>query len=249
MMGVSFRKVNLRRLAMSESASGGYACPPTEVLMMTARKLLAAVFVPLLLACGGLGNKDDEVEDTAGGDGLPVTQACQDYLDCVAAVDAATLGTLLTSYGEGGTCWTTGQDAADVCDQACQTGLDQLHDQNPTEAACGDVEICTVIEGEWEVVITRTGGDCEFPWEQLDSPGELTCTDASAGTFEAEFYTLFPTVFDCAAVGSDFTCETEYQGVTMVIDGHFDTFEEASGGWTLSSAQCEALGPFEMSMR
>ena len=84
------------------------------------RFIVGAVAALALSACGGGGQ----------------SETCKKYLACTEAVSAGSSASLKSSYGEGGTCWTTNQASADACTTACQSALDTLKAANPNQAEC-----------------------------------------------------------------------------------------------------------------
>jgi hypothetical protein len=51
---------------------------------------------------------------------------CRRYLECTEAALPMSSGQYLSSYGEGGTCWSTDLASADQCTAACVQGLELL---------------------------------------------------------------------------------------------------------------------------
>lgn len=72
------------------------------------------------------GDDDDDDDDDATGDD-DTTEGfdyCEYYISCVSEVDPASLGVIMDTYGDSGSCW----DDADYqfCQNACLNGWDQL---------------------------------------------------------------------------------------------------------------------------
>lgn len=78
-------------------------------------KKLAIIFASLgvmgLMACGPVQSAE-----------CAAYLACQEAVDTEAGTDTA--GSLDSSYGEGGTCWSTSAEAATACTDACVTAQD-----------------------------------------------------------------------------------------------------------------------------
>lgn len=86
---------------------------------------LVASSCGLLVLCGASGCLVG-IADTKG--------PCRSYVTCAEAT-GATKGSLDSSYGPMGTCWTTTMEMADACTKACHTGLAALQKQYP-DAGC-----------------------------------------------------------------------------------------------------------------
>ena len=56
--------------------------------------------------------------DGTGGNGSGQTQACMDYLSCLATADPGALATAVMTYGPSGSCWASASTAS-ACDAAC----------------------------------------------------------------------------------------------------------------------------------
>ncbi|MCB9764372.1 MAG: hypothetical protein H6739_31655 [Alphaproteobacteria bacterium] len=213
---------------------------------MSVRRITLAGVAALLLACAGLRDKD-----AVDSGPLPVTEACADYVDCAAAVEPATLGTLLESYGEGGTCWTSGADVAETCDGACVVGLEQLAELYPLEEACvGELPVCEEVEGDWEITLHREQTDCDDPEDpEITSAAEIQCVDRARGRFDIEFERLTASPSECTATGSDFVCTFEVQVFQWEMEGRFDGLERAEGSYSWANTVCGAQGTFELVAR
>jgi hypothetical protein len=70
--------------------------------------MLVAMFAVVAFGCGGGGGQPME---------------CKKYIDCLNAVSAGSGDSIKASYGEMGTCWSTGGATADTCKKACVDGL------------------------------------------------------------------------------------------------------------------------------
>jgi len=85
--------------------------------------LAAAAFgaVMLAVACGG---------------GISQSQDCKDYITCYEKTPGATKGSLDSTYGPMGTCWSTGvQATADSCTSTCKSEISTLKTDFP-DAGC-----------------------------------------------------------------------------------------------------------------
>jgi hypothetical protein len=64
--------------------------------------------------------------------------SCVDYVACVQARDAARGATTdVERFLPDGACWTSAQEAADACAEACARGLDVLRSLVDAPAECG----------------------------------------------------------------------------------------------------------------
>lgn len=72
----------------------------------------------------------------ACGGGPTQSPECKAYVTCYEAT-GGTKGSLDSSYGPMGTCWTTTTAAADSCTSACKTALASLQSAYP-DAGCKD---------------------------------------------------------------------------------------------------------------
>ncbi len=161
----------------------------------------------LLLSCdpadGGLTAED---ADSAAA-GMPLAE-CEQFLACVAAVDAGTLDEQTALYGPDGTCW-DGQAAA--CDQACDGARLAYESVHPIVPACwddGDPDPLYLFgEGEgwsWDVgacslVSHITGADTVF--EGPDHTEFIFHGTISDEQYEWPFSTR------CGFSGYEFECE------------------------------------------
>lgn len=73
-------------------------------------------------------------EPTTGGE-VAGKDVCERYIQCIAATTPNGLPDAQAGFGDDSACWTDPEDAA-LCVTACQTGLEQLHEAFPDEAAC-----------------------------------------------------------------------------------------------------------------
>jgi hypothetical protein len=87
---------------------------------------------------------------TSGGE--PSHEICDRYVKCIAATMPDALPPAEAGFGEGGTCWEGGTEAAQLCIEGCRTGLQQYHNAFPDELKCyacmSDAE-CDVDAGEF----------------------------------------------------------------------------------------------------
>lgn len=95
--------------------------------MLLARASLLLLAVWGLAGCGG-----DRV--CLSGPCPRQSQSCKDYVDCFVAT-GGTRGSLDTSYGPRGTCWTVNQAVVDSCSSACASALLMLKMAFP-DAGC-----------------------------------------------------------------------------------------------------------------
>ena len=113
-------------------------------------RLFTGCLVLAVLACTGeaadTGSEDDDPFGNTGGsdtdterdddDSFEQTEACEAYLDCIAAVDAGAYDEAADRYGAAGSCWDDDADEAEACDEACDDLLNALADDYPEEDAC-----------------------------------------------------------------------------------------------------------------
>lgn len=189
------------------------------------------------------------------GKGLAQDPACADYLDCVTATEPSTVGALLETYGEDGTCWES-QSAADACADACVAALSAAHQVDPDEPACDDGSELNSLAllgagAAWSFDMDDHEMDCDFSVGLLDIDGAINGSDSAAFEFDAELeaYSLFegrvqvPTTLTCTLDGQDFTCDAS---VFEEVDLDGDVYEnvlELSGtfGSTYESADLVAF--------
>lgn len=84
--------------------------------------------------------------------GEPSHEICNRYLECIAATMPDALPPAQAGFGEDGTCWAGGTEAAQLCLDGCRTGLQQYHDAFPDEPkcfACLSKAECDEDAGEW----------------------------------------------------------------------------------------------------
>ncbi len=77
---------------------------------------------------------EDCVNGACGGS-VSQSAACQKYVSCYVA-SGGTAGSLDSSYGPNGTCWTAGQATATACTDACVQASAALKSAYPTVVAC-----------------------------------------------------------------------------------------------------------------
>ncbi|MGC4114441.1 MAG: hypothetical protein QM765_07480 [Myxococcales bacterium] len=85
--------------------------------------VFAAVAAMSLVACGG---------------GISQSADCKKYIECYESDSVkGTKGSLDSTYGTSGTCWSTGvQTTADACTATCKSGVETYHTTYPDEAKC-----------------------------------------------------------------------------------------------------------------
>ena len=81
--------------------------------------VLGLAVTVVAVACGGGGSQSTE---------------CKNYVACLEKTGTSTTS-LKDTYGEKGSCWTTGGTTADTCTSACKTALDSLKTGYP-DAGC-----------------------------------------------------------------------------------------------------------------
>lgn len=73
--------------------------------------------------------------DTDGPSEAPY-EVCQGYIACIAVTTPNGLPDAQEGFGENSPCWAGSPMEAEVCGQACATGLEQYHEMFPEEMAC-----------------------------------------------------------------------------------------------------------------
>jgi len=119
------------------SATDGHVakCDSAALDYCTAQKLSGD-------ACGGdrRNMSCDNVQATATfgatvTTGSKQSSTCKKLIACYDAVSGTT-GTLDSSYGPNGTCWSTTQATADACTSACSSALSSYAAANPSKSEC-----------------------------------------------------------------------------------------------------------------
>src|SRR5690606_25366152 len=82
---------------------------------------------------GGSGGTASGTGGTGGEDG---EERCQRYIECISVTAPAELPAAQEGFGAGSLCWTQGPQEAQVCADACEVGLEQLHKAHPEEPKC-----------------------------------------------------------------------------------------------------------------
>jgi len=122
-------------------------------------------------ACSGGGTS--EGSDTP----VPATEACEAYIDCVAAADPAGLDDVIAAYGEDGSCYGESVD----CSAACDDGARDLFALT-AEPAC-DLEDTTVSGTPEEAALAVVDAHCLGCHSAASALGNLDLeTDFVGGT-------------------------------------------------------------------
>ena len=97
--------------------------------------LLLVFAVPLALApgCGDLESDRVCLSSPCQVPGR-ASEACLTYVACYYRT-GGTVGALDSTYGNGGTCWTTGAQTAAACTSACSSAVSSLRSSFP-DAGC-----------------------------------------------------------------------------------------------------------------
>lgn len=189
---------------------------------------------------------DSEPErDTGDGPTEFDSQVCQDFLDCLAAVDPGALAEQEAEYGLSGACWESGD--TERCESVCASLHDELYAENPREPACGEVSLCPPTDGRWTMYFGETPGGCYYDWETVvlscEQEGDTWIMDINNGNGgERLFY--------CDGVGTSraFTCRSsEYQATAS---GEFaEDYLSAIGSYEMSSgdSRCDGEGGWSLS--
>lgn len=198
-----------------------------------------------LIACTGTGT--DTTTDDSGTAGV----GCDAYLACAAETIPDQVDLLQQTYGDGGACWTQGAEAAQACEEACESALLASSFAYPEVDACEPVggwvpeDGCPFLDGGYTITLADAGGDC-FPSGFLDETfaATLSCTDQDFGEFDFFIEDMFGAPLACATSGFGFSCDDpslqlagtfartqDAASGTMVIDG---TDCDSGATWTLS---------------
>lgn len=188
--------------------------------MRLMRLIFAGVFVGLGLACSGGTDEDDDDDDEE--EESEVSNACANYLECLAAIDPTTLESVEATYGEGGTCWDD-PTTAEQCTEACRTGLDAAGEIYPDEPACEGGGSGTVeIEGAWSFEQVSSEGECVDSGYGVQIWVMNLDIYAAGGYYEADGSIEFDvgsntfetpvTFIECTLSGDTFNCPEVYAG-------------------------------------
>ncbi len=169
--------------------------------------------VGFILACTG-GAKDEG--GGLLGEDISQDEACAAYLDCLAAVDPGSLAAVQSTYGADGTCWADASSAA-TCADACVTGLEQMDEAFPAEAACDDGGPATAgdLEGAWQFTPVDQDDGCEeygLVLHALDLQIAADGDSAFTGQGDAELEVVgniynLDVDLECTLSGDDFSCD------------------------------------------
>jgi hypothetical protein len=226
------------------------------------------IFVAILglstLACSSLAGDESEedqretdTDPAPGGSaddaGIPPSDACAQYIDCLTATAPEAVGPMLESYGEGGTCWEN-EANAEACDAACAEALADYHAAFPDEEACDDgtVPPITVEGGDWlfEAADTDCRGDGDLAatrYEaELQTDGDDAFTLDGRITLQDQEYTYEVDVgFDCVMEGDDaFSCADEPVHLVTENDFTFSFAGTFSGGGSTAEAEMRVVAEF-----
>lgn len=75
---------------------------------------------------------------SSDGPGGSTSSDCRAYLSCLESISPGSSGQLESSYGAGGTCWTSTSSVADACSNACREGLASARSSFPNSSACNN---------------------------------------------------------------------------------------------------------------
>jgi hypothetical protein len=213
------------------------------------RRLSFPLALGVLFSFGCLfGKKDDTDTSDPDGDGIEQSDVCADYLTCAAAVAPDSFAGLSATYGPSGDCWSQGQDFADNCTTVCQTSVEALATQHPTDDACkAYAPPFPMADGTWTLNLGLGSGDECGIGESLGSDtwtweGDVV-NDFENGSFtwsiadDEGFYNL---VLDCTDDGTDFDCEGDFMQLTGT--GEVST---AEGTYTINGGSCTSSGDFD----
>lgn len=121
------------------------------------------------------------------------TPTCARYVSCVAATNAAALGTVIDTYGPQGSCWAQGTELAQTCDSACVQALVSANEVHPEEPDCGEC---------------KTSSDCKDPQRPYCNDTTHRCTASE----DPELTTCL-NVLSCTGFGEGFVCAEKSCGV------------------------------------
>jgi hypothetical protein len=84
------------------------------------KKIFAGLFVLAMVACGSSISQSTD---------------CSNYVACYDKA-MGTTGTMDSTYGKTGTCWTTTQASADACTAACKSAMSTMKTSYPNVTEC-----------------------------------------------------------------------------------------------------------------
>jgi len=111
-------------------------------------RFVCFTFVLAVVGCGpgkatGDGSASDSDGETVSGSGATDTDGgsdygdCDDYLECVAAIDPGMYPATEMAFGPESACWRTDPQVREGCLSACTAGLEAFAEAFPDEAKCG----------------------------------------------------------------------------------------------------------------
>jgi hypothetical protein len=95
---------------------------------------------------------------------------CSAYIRCVAETTPSGLAATMAAYGEGGTCWETGDHA--LCETGCHTGIVALH------KAFFTVEACNFCSGSMDCPFSKPACDTDVE-RCVECMADPDCSDSS----------------------------------------------------------------------
>jgi hypothetical protein len=151
------------------------ACGDVDPSNMTSTSISTSVSTSGSASGTGEETSGETTTDTPTGD--PTTgsagpggrEVCDRYIQCIAVTTPNGLPDAQAGFGDDSACWSNGPDDAELCAQACQTGLDQAHEAFPLEEKC---YACLV--------------DSECAADERCLKGDCTTTDCGDGIVDAE---------------------------------------------------------------
>lgn len=168
-----------RALALAFRGQPGYAGPMIQYRTLALFGLLSAV--------GVAGASSNGCKAGAGSQ----PAVCAAYLTCLAELNPDEVGTLVSAYGQDGTCWTQPAETIAVCTEACKNGLSNASNLPGDLSACQQAGFGgSVGDGGFGGAVTGFGGSgggsslCTNPDEPCGDDSECcsdTC-DTSSGT-------------------------------------------------------------------
>jgi hypothetical protein len=122
---------------------------------------------------------DGGAKDGGAADGAAINPTCELYLSCLAKTSPGALPGALTAYGPNSVCWTTTQQAEQLCVQACASAYVQL---GPERCGCTSDSECSATpdrpacdSASQSCVACTQNSHCQIPGLPVCDPSTHTC--------------------------------------------------------------------------
>jgi hypothetical protein len=156
---------------------------------------------------------------------------CQRYMSCLSKADPSAFPSAMQAYGDQSPCWNSTAMAAQLCEQSCQSGLQQAQGFADKSLDCGcksDAECtndpklpyCDVSTGRCQVCVTDRQCPSKTPVCSADADGNAVCQVCDLATdrgcsgqtpscIESSISSSGP-VLECAECSDDSQCAVGY---------------------------------------